>query len=887
MAGSTYHRLLRWGRLTTARSVLLAAMLLCLIGAVHAVTPAGTVIKNQASASYRDAAGVVRYTTSNIVETLIQQVAAVQLTQDQSRPVVAGRQIFLSHTVTNAGNGSDRFTLLLQNVVTDDFDLTGLAIYQDHNQDGQPDVFAPVTVTPELAMQESWSFVIAAQIPSGMAPGDVAALEVEATSEFSSAVVALNTDTVTVADGAVVEVFKSMAATTGNSPDGPFSVTLNYRNIGTGNATDVTLIDALPDGMDYVAGSARWSGTGGLVLSDGSGGQVGTDPFLTYCAYDASCTGLAEANADVDNLSTNQVSAIISTVAPGESGSITFDVSIASGLDASALFNVAEFEYTSNATVSSRQNSNVVAFEVLHQPAVVLNGSATVATDGVDEPQVIASVAQGTAVNFTGYVWNSGNDTDTFDLVFDRVASTFPTGSIFRLLQSDGITPLLDTNGDGVPDTGPVAAGAGYAVIMQVIPPAAATGNNAGNGYAITLEATSSADNAVTNPMQYQLSDISTASVDITNIAALPDTNATGAGAGPEATPVTTFSLAPGGTAAIDLFINNTGLGAITLDLSASTESDFSALTLPTGWTVEFQLTGEDTAVTSTGVINPGEYTEVVAVISVPEDALEGDVSLYFRALSELTGATDIKHDRIRVTAVQQLLLELDQQGQTSAGGSYVYNHTLRNSGNVTISGIDLGTADNISGWSSIVYDDTNSNGSLDSSDLVITSISELTPDEARSIFVKVFAPGGAATMTSNQTTLTVSWNGGVNTAANIDTTTVADIEISIIKEQAPDYGCTGALDGAYGVGGFSVEPGNNCVSYRLTATNAGLATAFNVEIADATPAFTEYFGAAICSHTSCTIAQPAVGGQGNVVASIPSLDAGDIVTLNFSVRVE
>ena len=76
-------------------------------------------------------------------------------------------------------------------------------------------------------------------------------------------------------------------------------------------------------------------------------------------------------------------------------------------------------------------------------------------------------------------------------------------------------------------------------------------------------------------------------------------------------------------------------------------------------------------------------------------------------------------------------------------------------------------------------------------------------------------------------------------------------------------------------------------MTYRLTATNEGQAPAFNIEIADATPAFTAYFGTAICSHSNCSINEPSAGGQGNVIASVPELGAGDMVTLNFTVRVE
>ncbi len=857
-------------------------------GIVNAATPAGTVIKNQASASYRDADGVLRYTTSNIVETFIQQVAAVQLTQDQSRPVVAGRQVYLSHTVTNAGNGPDSFSLNLTNTGADNFDLTDLNIYADNDQNGQPDVFVPVVSTPVLGMHDSWSFVVAGKVPTGTPAASNAAVEVTASSTFDSLLFATNTDTVTVADGAVVEVFKSISANSGFSPGGPYTVTLSYRNVGTSNATDVTLIDALPAGMEYIADSARWSVTGGLLLTDGnSGDQQGSGPFITYCAYDASCGGLAEADSDIDSDSVNQVTAVVSVLEPGLSGVLAFDVTVASDLVASTLLNIAEFEYITNSAPVSRQTTNVVTFDVLHQPAVVLNGSLTQAIDNVAEPLVIATAAQGTAVSFEDTVWNTGNATDTFDLTFDRVTSTFPPGSIYRLLQSDGMTPLLDSNANGIPDTGPIAAGESYTVILQVLPPAGVTGDNTGAGYEVQLTAASSTDTSVSNQMLNHLLDISNASVDITNNAPFSEPDATGVGTGPESDSVNNYPVQPGETVAIDLYLNNTGQAPVSLDLAVSTSDDFSNIDLPEGWSVVFVLQGSDSAVTSTGVINPGAHQPVQALVSVPANALQGNTSLYFRILAEATGVYDIKHDRISVTAVQQVLLELDQNGQTSAGGSYVYSHTARNTGNVPINGITLSTTNNTAGWSSIVYADTNDNGSLDSADTAIDTIDTIGAGETRNLFVKVFAPASAATLTSNQTLVGISWNGGAGVAENTNTTTVADIEINIVKEQAPDYGCTGVADSAFGVGGFAVEPGNNCVSYRLTATNAGQATAFNVEIADATPAFTEYFGAALCSHSSCTIVEPSAGTQGNVVASIPALDAGAVVTLNFSVRVE
>jgi len=677
-----------------------------------------------------------------------------------------------------------------------------------------------------------------------------------------------------------------MTATSGVSPSGPVTVSLNYRNSGVGSGTDVTIIDALPAGMEYVPGSARWSETGNTVLTDGNSADAqGASTTVRFCAYDASCAGLAEADSDADGDSTNQIIAIISSVSSGTVGQISFQVNIASGLNAGNLLNTAEYEY--NAGV--RYNSNTVTFDVLHSAGVVLNGSATLSTDGTAEPDVIASVPQGGVVAFENHVWNNGNGTDIFDISVDQAASSFPAGSVFRILQSDGLTPLIDTSGNGIPDTGNLAAGGVYKIVVEVIPPASAVGNNGGAGFEVTAQATSVSDVAASNPMLNRLLNISAASVDITNIAEIGDTNALGVGAGPEAAPVSTLVVAPGEAAVLPLFINNTGASATSFDLAVSTVEDYSSIELPDNWSVTFRIDGETDDVTNTGVINPGEFLLINATVTVAAAEVASDFSLYFRAYSETTGALDIKHDAITVPEVEEILLEPGQSGQTDPGGSYTYSHLLTNNGNTTATSIALSLVDNMQaqGWTSIVYEDTDGDGVFGSADLQIDTVTSLAPGALLRLFVKVFAPTDGALLAVNTSTLTAEWNAGASSVEVINVTTIAESEISIVKEQAPDFGCNGSLEASYGVSGFAVEPGNNCVSYRLTATNAGVVTVYNVEIADATPAFTEYFGNATCSATGCNIQEPAAGGQGSVVGTLSSLAAGDSVVLEFSVRVE
>ena len=93
-----------------------------------AAPPAGTPIGNQASASYLDASATPRTATSNLVTTIVQQVASFTLAADGARTAAPGGQAVFPHTLTNTGNGTDDYSLALTNQVGDDFDLTGLAI---------------------------------------------------------------------------------------------------------------------------------------------------------------------------------------------------------------------------------------------------------------------------------------------------------------------------------------------------------------------------------------------------------------------------------------------------------------------------------------------------------------------------------------------------------------------------------------------------------------------------------------------------------------------------------------------------------------------------------------------------------------------------------------
>ncbi|HID36798.1 MAG TPA: DUF11 domain-containing protein, partial [Ghiorsea sp.] len=572
--------------------VLILSMLLSF--AAHAKSPAaGTLIKNQASATYKDAAGVEQFATSNIVETLIQQVAAMELIQDQSRIGTAGNTVYLPHVLTNMGNGVDSYELTAVNDAGDDYNFDSIVFYADKNKDGIPDSVTPITSTGALAPEEPFYFVIGAVIPVAATNGQEAKLTVTGTSNFIETPVDIvvaktNTDTVTVSDKAIIDVTKSMSAHSGASPSGAYTITLTYKNNGLSPATAVTLIDVLPAGMSYNPSGGRWSEAENVVLTDGDANDAqGSGDTITFCAYSAGCA--------------NEVSAVISQVAAGASGEVSFEVDIDTNLSVSTLINIANFSYNNGSVVISA-DTNQVPFDIIHLPSVVANGSTAANAvgdednlNGTSDAFIVESATRGASVPFDNVIHNTGNADDTFEITIDELGSTYPAGTVFQLFKTDGFTPLMDSNNNGSVDTGVMAAGATYTVVLRAVLPVNATGNNNNNGFKVTKKATSALDNSVFDEVTDHLKEITIDSVDLTNNAALGDALTKGTGPGPLTSAITTENIAPSGTAIFKLFINNTSDTASSYQLEYSKDKPFVANSVEAGWSVAFHFDGGNT----------------------------------------------------------------------------------------------------------------------------------------------------------------------------------------------------------------------------------------------------------------------------------------------------
>lgn len=866
-------------------AVMVLSMLLAAPQAAFAATPAaGTLIGNQASATYTDASSAVRSVTSNVVTAVVAQVASLTLTQDTAKTVVAGGQVVYPLTLTNTGNGPDTFNLSSTN--SGGFALGSVVFYADTNGDGVADNTTPITVSTALAQGESFKFVAVATVPTSAASGSVNSLLVKATSGFGTTPPSATvTDTTTVTSNAVINVTKSMSAASG-APTGPtgnrYTVSLSYANTGNAAATNVTLTDLLPSGMTYVANSGLWSAAGATVLTD--------------AAADIQTAGL---NSIDYSYAAPQVKAVIASVAAGQSGVVSFQVTIdlfdkvtATGLLAGVLNNTARYSYFDGAVTIAPVNTNVFAFTVTPVSAVTATGTTVV------------SVTQGGTARFNNAIKNNGNSTDSFDIV---VGNTFPAGSSYALFQADGVTPLLDTNGNGIPDTGPLASGATYTVVLKVTLP---TSLSSGGPFSVTKTATSKNDPTQSAVATDTLQAIAPNSVDLTNntatlAATTPGFGTTTAG---EATAQVTTTTLPGLTARFTLYANNTSAVADTYDLAASTVGTTFPGTLPTGWTVVFR-NAAGAVISNTGVVNGGASALVYADVTVPANqaAIPAGQDLYFRVLSPTTNTRDVIHDALIVSTVRDIKLIPNNSGQVFPGGSVVYSHTLSNNGNVIENGaggsvIAFTQSDTQATFSSIVYLDANKNGILDATDPVLTTanLGALVPGASVGLLVKVSAASGAAVGVIDITQLTVTTSGIINAVAApavasvSDTTNVIAGNLSLLKEQALDVGCNNG-GGTLVFSAANITSGalpNVCIRYRLTITNLGTADALNVVVSDATPVNTTYQTAVpafitVGAMSAATIALPN-NSVGTISTSSPgfTLAPSANAVLNFGVRI-
>lgn len=858
------------------------------------IPPVNTPIGNQASAGYLDNGGNPQSVTSNTVETIVQQVAGVTITAGISKTVSPGGQVTFPHTIANTGNGPDFFDLTGILEGSGDFDFDNIVIYADEDFNGVPDNFTPITLTPNLSFPgniggnpTTYGIVIVADVPVTADDADVETIDITVESDFDSGETDSATNTVTVDEGAVINVQKNRNVQNVAVGD-TVTYTFSYAESGgNDNGTNLVIKDPLPTGVTYVAGSGVWSGASGVPLTDLSSGETATG--ITY-EFDDS--GIADS-----------VIISIANVNAGASGTISFKVTVDASTEGQTILNTGSYYHDDTPTPTNTNPADIIVddnFDI-----------ESVDADTVSMPEV----DQGAIVNFVNRFVNEGTATDTYNITVN--SSDYPAGTTFTFFQADAsnapTSPYTDTGSDGIPDTGPVAVGDTVVVVLQVNLPS----GESGGPFSVVKTLTSVNDPSESDFHVDKLEGIKTPTVDITNNGGIG--TGTGVGQGPEVNPVTTITTNPNNTVTFSLFITNTSAQidnyALSFGIDTTGAGDLAiAGDLPTGWTASFRDPNNgNSVITSTDPITAGDSLEVNFTVNIPAGFAPGDVELYLRALSQTTGAVDIKHERVTVNTVRGISLIANQTGQVSPGGSVNYIHTLtvnsnvtENDGTLTDFYVEL-TNSVPTGWTAVVYWDTDEDGSVTSVDSLLTSAASPTSfdfpaaigtlnfgDQVKFI-VNVGASTGLNDGASVTTTITVSDEGTVGLAdvSNDDQTEVQAGVISIDKFQAPDVN---GAPGTFTKNDFNVFPGDT-VWYEIVIVNDGSEPVTSVLIQDDVPSFTKIAIAATVTENVFPIggilgltldpANPIATETGTVKVTATELEPTHQFTIRFAVVVD
>ena len=249
----------------------LLTLCLLLSGLVLAITPAGTEIRNQASAVL----GGETY-LSNEVNTAVRALCIAELTPNgtaadpgQRVSVSAGGRAYVPYTLVNAGN--DRFTFDLSVVQgTGDWTPESTTLYLDTNRNGRLDAGERAVSNLTLNSGEDAALILEVVTPAGVI-GD-RTLSPVAACQNAGGEDAQNYALVQVVEGPALQVFKTVSRQR-LGPGDTVRFEVRILNNGSQAAQNPVLTDDFDladlDGLTFVGGSA--TGTQGtLEYSDGA-----------------------------------------------------------------------------------------------------------------------------------------------------------------------------------------------------------------------------------------------------------------------------------------------------------------------------------------------------------------------------------------------------------------------------------------------------------------------------------------------------------------------------------------------------------------------------------------------------------------------------------------
>lgn len=826
-------------------ALVLAVLFTCALA--QAQTPAGTTIRNQASARFQDLSGNSYTATSNEVTTIVLPVYGLSILPDDSgetppvtpamlQNAIPGQTVYYSYTLTNTGNDADVFALvpLLDAAnTTMTLGLGDITVYHDVNGNGvldggEPAISAggaPGNLGP-IAAGATANILVAYQVPPGALAGEVAYVGVEGVSAGDPTRIDTRNYhlTTVVNDASLTATMSGVPANV--DPGSVVTYTVQGANVGTQAAngvavpsvglTGVLVYDVLPTdpstGLPLaLAGAPAAAPAGGTVLYLPAGSPTAGSPETWAWSTVAGAGDIAVAYVTNGGLPV------------GQNYNFAYDLVVPSTMPAGIVNNSGGVAFTDNnpgspdPTIVLTNNTQIVV-NVLANVLVGPAGQPAAGTppDYDDDSQSVPVAYANTTVSFTNTVRNDGNAVDAINIALDG-ASTIPAGWSVLFFRSDGVTPLTDTGIDGLPDVGPLNPGQTRDFIVRVIIPGSAS---AGGPYDAVIAASSTNNPAEFNLTTDRIATVVPSSVDIGNYDGLPGTN----------NATVNRNANPGVNVDFALDVINNGGSSDNYGLSASA---------PAGWVVTYYLDSngngvldlpELTPIAGVGPLAGGSEANVIARVAVPASVVPGVNNVTFRATSANNGAIfDEILDTVTILQAASVTIDPDRTGTGTPGGTVRYQHTVTNTGNVGDTFL-LGFASS-NGWSYAFFDLANN---------PIAAVT-LTPGQFTDVIVQISIPAGVTLGTVETGTISATGQATGATDTAVDVTTIVAGSLVLTKSVNP----AGAQ-----------LPGTE-LTYRTDYSNVGTADLTSIVIYDAIPAWTQY---RVGSAVSGTLA-PGIGG--------------------------
>jgi len=806
-------------------SVMLSALFICTTA--RAQTPAGTTIRNQASATFEDLLGNTYTATSNEVTTIVLPVYGLSIFPDDSgedpplvpaltQTAIPGQTVYFSYNLTNTGNDADTYTLapLLQ-AATMLIGLGDITIYHDLNGNGVLDGGEPA-ISPggvpgnigPINAGTTVSLLVSYQVPPAAVSGQVAYVGIDGTSVGDAAQVdTRNYHLTTVVSDATITATKT-GLPANVDPGNTITYTISGANVGNdiAHGVNLTSIPALTGVLVYdIIPTDPSTGLPLRVTSTG-GVPAGTAIYLPAGNPTAGSpeTWAWSSISAIGDIAVGYITN--GDMAVGQNYSFTYDLTVPATMLAGIINNIGNVAFVDNnpgtldPTIVTTNNTQItvnVAAAVLVGP----NGAPGAGTPPAynDDIQAVPLAYANTTVDFINTVRNDGNAPDEINITLDA-ASTFPAGYTIQFYRMDGVTPL-GTGGDAIPDVGVVNPGATADFITRVQVPSDAA---AGGPYQAIVQATSVNDGAVWNLTTDEITAINPASIDIGNYDGLAGTNNA---------PVN-MSTDPGLNVDFPLDVINTGGSSDTYTLGS---------VFPAGWAVTFYYDANGNGILEAAELAPignigpvvaGDEVHIIARVAVPAGEVPGVFPVTFRATSTNNPVIfDEIANTVTVNTAAAVTIVPDLNGTGTAGGTIRYTHTVTNTGNVNDTFMLSHVSSN--GWSYAYFDLLNN---------PIVSVT-LDPGDSEDVVVQLSIPGGVAVGTVETGTITVTGNGTGATDSAVDMTTIVAGNLVLTKSVNP-------------VG--NQVPGTE-LTYRTDYANVGLADLMTIVIYDAIPAWTQY----------------------------------------------